>query len=187
MVEDLIDTAHWASGRLSLHTTLVDVRKAVADAAQDVTSAVAARGQELEVVVGPELLWVEADPDRFRQVLSNLLDNAINYTDAGGRIRLTAEGGDESVVVRVSDTGCGLGSEALAHVFDLFSQVRPVNSTGLGVGLSVVREIVALHGGRIEALSEGVGRGSDFVVTLPRMHVMMHPPDFCERSTSVSF
>ena len=100
-------------------------------------------------------------------MLSNLLANAMKYTGPGGRISLAADRRAAAVTLRVSDTGRGIDRQALAHVFDLFSQVRPAEGAGLGIGLSVVREIVALHHGRIEARSEGLGKGSEFIVTLP--------------------
>jgi signal transduction histidine kinase len=112
-------------------------------------------------------LWVDADPQRLQQVLTNLLLNASRYTDPGGRITLTAERSAATVTLRVIDTGCGIEPEALVHIFDLFSQVQPLQAAGLGIGLSVVREIVTLHGGRIEARSQGQGFGSAFIVTLP--------------------
>jgi two-component system CheB/CheR fusion protein len=93
-------------------------------------------------------------------VLSNLLHNAVKYTDPGGRISLAAGRQAGAVTLSVSDTGRGIEPEALLHIFDLFSQVRPSEATGLGIGLSVVREIVGLHKGRIEARSEGLGHGS---------------------------
>jgi len=167
LVEDLIDAARWAKGKLALRLQRVDVRQAVTDAALDATAAVAARGHDLVVSIASTPLWVDADPERLRQVLSNLLDNAVKYTDPRGRIHLTAARAKTTVTVRVSDTGRGLEPQALAHVFDLFSQVRPDESAGLGLGLSVALQIVTLHRGRIEARSEGHGRGSEFIVTLP--------------------
>jgi two-component system, chemotaxis family, CheB/CheR fusion protein len=115
-----------------------------------------------------EPLWVDADPQRLHQVLSNLLRNAVKYTDPGGRISLAADRKAATVILRVSDTGRGIESESLVHIFDLFAQVRrPSEAAGLGIGLSVVREIVTLHKGRIKARSEGPGHGSEFIVTLP--------------------
>lgn len=168
VVEDLMDATRWARGKVTLRTQRLDVRDVIRDAAQDVTAAVAERGHELVVATASEPLWVDADPQRLYQVLSNLLRNAVKYTDPGGRITLAADRGAETFTLRVSDTGRGIEPEALTHIFDLFSQVRrPSEVAGLGIGLSVVREIVALHQGRIEARSEGPGHGSDFIVTLP--------------------
>ena len=145
----------------------VDVRQLIAETASDVMAAVSARGQALEVSSAAEPLWVDADPVRLRQVLSNLLDNAIKFTEPGGRIRLAASRAGREAVVVVSDTGRGFEPQELTHIFDLFSQVRPDEGRGLGIGLSIAHEIVTLHKGRIEARSDGPSRGSEFVVTLP--------------------
>jgi signal transduction histidine kinase len=169
VIEDLMDEMRWACGKVTLRKQRIDVRQVLRDAALDATAAVAARRQELVVATGSAPLWVDADPQRLQQVLSNLLANAMKYTGPGGRISLTAYARDGATVTFVvSDTGRGLDHESLTHIFDLFSQVRPAEGAGLGIGLSVVREIVALHQGRIEARSEGPGKGSEFIVTLPR-------------------
>ena len=167
VIDDLIDEMRWACGKVTLRTQRIDVRQVLREAALDVTAAVVARRQELVVTTPSEPLWVEVDPQRLQQVLSNLLANAMKYTGPGGRITLAAEGEEAAVTVSVSDTGRGIDRQALGHVFDLFSQVRPADGAGLGIGLSVVREIVALHRGRVEARSEGLGHGSEFIVTLP--------------------
>jgi signal transduction histidine kinase len=112
-------------------------------------------------------LWADADAQRLQQVLANLLGNAVKYTARGGRVALACERTSETVRVTVGDTGCGIEAGALTHIFDLFAQVDGEGAEGLGIGLSVVREIVELHHGTIEARSEGAGRGSEFVVTLP--------------------
>lgn len=167
VVEDIIDAARWRRGKVSLRKQQLDVRDVIKDAAMDVQGAVIERRHQLVVATAPEPLWADADPQRLHQVLSNLLRNAVKYTDPGGRISLTADRGETTVFVRISDTGCGIEAEALPHIFDLFAQVRPAESQGLGLGLSVVREIVALHEGRVEARSDGPGRGSQFIVSLP--------------------
>jgi signal transduction histidine kinase len=167
VVEDLFDAARWAKGKLALRLERVDVRQAVTAAAMDARAAIEARGHELVVSTARSPLWVDADPERLQQVLSNLLDNAIKCTEPRGRIHLIATRVNATVTVRVRDTGCGLEPQALAHIFDLFSQVRPEQGTGLGLGLSVVLEIVTLHRGRVEARSDGHGLGSEFIVTLP--------------------
>ena len=173
VVEDLTDATRWASGKMSLRKQRLDVRHVIANAVADVASAVGARGLELAVAMPAEPLWANADPQRLQQVLSNLLRNAVKYTDSGGRISLTAERTAETVTLRIKDTGCGIDPEALPHVFELFSQARPSDSAGLGIGLSVAKEIVVLHGGLIAVASGGEGRGSEFIVTLLRAN----PPD----------
>ena len=167
VVEDLLDAARWACGKVTLRRHRLDVRDVLKEAAMDIAAAVAERQHELLVSTASEPLWVDADRQRLHQVFSNLLRNAVKYTNPGGRISLAADRGPGTATLRVSDTGRGIESEALPHIFDLFSQVSPSEDGGLGIGLSVVREIVGLHDGRIEARSEGRGYGSEFIVTLP--------------------
>lgn len=146
----------------------LDLRTIIADAAIDVASDVAEHDHTLDVHCGTVQLWVRADPQRLHQVFSNLLRNAIKYTDPGGHILLTAESGPLTVTARVHDNGHGIGAPGLARIFDLFTQIEP-STSGLGIGLNVVRQIVALHSGMIEAQSAGLGKGSEFVVVLPRV------------------
>jgi CheY-like chemotaxis protein len=133
-------------------------------------------GHELIVDVPPQPLYLDADVTRLGQALSNLLVNAAKYTDRGGRIRLTAERQGSDAVVTVADTGVGIPAEMLPHVFDLFTQVDGSTGRsqgGLGIGLALVKRLVEMHGGSIDARSEGVGRGSEFVARLP---VVIEPP-----------
>ena len=167
LIEDLLEAGRSARGTTVLQRQLVDVRQLIAETASDVTAAVSARGHALEVSSAAEPLWVDADPVRLRQVLSNLIDNAIKFTEPGGRIGLAASRAGRDAVVVVSDTGRGFEPRELTHIFDLFSQVRPGEGRGLGIGLSIAHEIVTLHKGRIEARSDGPSRGSEFVITLP--------------------
>jgi len=115
-------------------------------------------------------LWVSGDPTRLAQVLTNLLTNAAKYTPEGGHIRLTAAREDGAAVVRVRDDGAGIPQEMLSRVFDLFTQIGTAGNDragGLGIGLSLVRQLVELHGGTVAAFSDGPGQGSEFVVRLP--------------------
>lgn len=166
-VEDLLDETRWVRGKLSLRKQRVDLRQIVTAAATDVAGAVAAREHVIVVSAGDTPLWAEVDVQRLHQVLSNLLRNAVKYTEPGGRISLVTERTETTVRISVADTGRGIAAAALPTIFDLFSQVQPSEAIGVGVGLSVAREIVRLHNGRIEARSPGIGRGSTFVVTLP--------------------
>ena len=167
MVDDLLDAARLSSGKVSLITQRLDVREVMPDAAADSAPAAAERGQLLDVECGATPLWVNADPQRLYQVFSNLLRNAIKFTGRGGRITFSADGSSSRIAVRVRDTGRGIDSYALPRIFDLFAQVQPSAAGGVGIGLSVVREIVTLHRGRIDVRSGGLGHGSEFVVTLP--------------------
>jgi signal transduction histidine kinase len=167
LVEDLVDATRWARGKVTLHKRRVDLREIMSEAAQDVAAEVVERGHELIVAEVSEPIWINADRQRLQQVLSNLLHNAVKYTEPGGRIAVALESAASTITLRVVDTGQGIAADALTRIFDLFSQVRPDEGTGLGIGLSVVRDIVAQHGGSIEARSEGSGKGSEFIVTLP--------------------
>lgn len=168
MVEDLVDAARLKHGKVSLRLMRLDLRTVMADVAIDLAAEVTERKHTLEVDAGPLPLWVRADPQRMHQVFSNLLRNSIKYTDPGGTIMLTVEGGLNTVTARVLDNGHGMGAPGLARIFDLFTQVEP-STSGLGIGLNVVREIVGLHSGVIQAQSGGLGKGSEFVVVLPRI------------------
>lgn len=167
VIDDLMDATRWSSGKLSLRRQRLDVRTVVAEAAAGVATAVAARGHELVVGTPSEPLWVDADPQRLQQVLSNLLDNAVKYTPPGGHINLAADCTATDVTLRVVDTGRGIDRETLPHIFELYSQERPAEGEGLGIGLSVTQEIVMQHGGRIAVSSAGEGQGTEFVITLP--------------------
>jgi signal transduction histidine kinase len=128
------------------------------------------KGQHLAVTPPPRPIVVNGDPVRLIQVVSNLLGNAAKFTDAGGRIWISAEAADEQATVRVRDTGPGLEASELNSIFDLFYQLERTldrSARGLGIGLSLVRRLVEMHGGRVEAFSEGPGCGSEFVFRLP--------------------
>lgn len=167
VVDDLMDAARWARGKVTIRKERIDVREVIHDSGLDVQAAVNERGHELVVAQSTEPLWVDADRQRLQQVFANLLRNAVKYTDPGGRIWLAADREAAAITVRISDTGRGIDAEALPHIFDLYIQVQPAESAGLGIGLSVAREIIELHQGWIEARSDGPGRGSEFIVSLP--------------------
>jgi CheY-like chemotaxis protein len=133
------------------------------------------------VALPPETIELEADATRLAQVLSNLLNNAAKYTDPGGRIGLSAAWDNGWVTLRVRDTGIGIAQELLPRIFDLFIQADPAGTRGqggLGIGLPLVRSLVALHGGTVEAHSDGPGQGSEFTVRLPaRLQAVPVTPD----------
>jgi signal transduction histidine kinase len=167
LVEDLVDAARWANGKVTLRKRRLDLRDVMRDAAADVGPMADECAQELSVTVGPDALWIDGDSQRLLQAISNLLRNAVTYTQPGGRISMAVERIASTVRLHVVDTGRGIEAEALPRVFDLFSQTRPQEGNGLGVGLNVVREIVLLHGGTIEARSDGAWKGTEFIVSLP--------------------
>lgn len=170
LIDDLLDISRVTTGKIALRKERVELA-AVVDAAVEATRPeMEASGHALTVSLPPGPIRLEADPMRLAQVLHNLLSNAVKFTEPGGRIRLSAtrEGGE--VVLRVRDTGVGIAPEALPRIFEMFEQAHPSRESSarsLGIGLSLVRALVELHGGRVEALSQGTGRGSEFVVRLP--------------------
>jgi two-component system CheB/CheR fusion protein len=147
----------------------------VADAVEAVRALVADRRHELAITLPPQPIWLEADRARLAQVLINLLTNAAKYTEPGGRITVTAEPIDSEVLVRLRDTGVGIAPELLPRIFDLFTQGESPNG-GLGLGLALVRRLVEMHGGRVEAHSDGPGHGSEFHLRLPTCAPLALPP-----------
>jgi CheY-like chemotaxis protein len=129
-----------------------------------------AKGHEMSVTVPPEPIYLNADPTRLAQILTNLLDNAAKYMDKGGRVMLTATRQGHEVVFSVRDYGIGIDPKHLPRLFEMFSQLTPAlerSQGGLGLGLALVRGLVELHGGSVEARSAGAGQGSEFIVRLP--------------------
>jgi signal transduction histidine kinase len=171
LIEDLLDVSRITRGKIELRKEPVEFGHVIARAVESTGPLFAAGGHTLEVVGPPEPLWLQADPTRLEQVLANLLNNAAKYTEPGGRITLTAGREGQEVVLRVRDTGIGIPADMLERVFDLFTQAhRSLASSyqwGLGIGLALVRRLVELHGGSVQAFSEGPGTGSEFVVRLP--------------------
>ena len=170
LVEDLLDVSRIIHGKFILHKESVELGRVVAQAVETSRPNIDARRHELTVSLPPQSVRLDADPARLVQVLANLLNNAAKYTKEGGRIWLAAEVLDGQVVVRVRDTGIGISREMLPHVFDLFTQVEDAKERsqgGLGIGLAMVGRLVQMHGGTVHALSEGQGRGSEFVTRLP--------------------
>jgi PAS domain S-box-containing protein len=188
MVDDLLDVARVEQGRIALRPEAVDLAELARQAARTVLPAVEARGHELteEVVPGP--IWVHGDPTRLEQVLVNLLSNAVKYTPPGGRIRL--EVGPDPIEegcwrVSVEDNGLGLSPEMRGRVFNLFAQAERSldrKEGGLGIGLTLVRRLVELHGGSVEVDSPGPGQGSTFLVRLPASA----PPEPIDRADTTA-
>ena len=170
LVGDILDISRINSGKLRLHRQVVELAGIVEDALASCRPAMAARRQQFNLQMPVGRVEMFCDPGRLVQVLSNLLDNASKYTPEGGEIGFSADVADGTVVMTVSDNGIGITPEGLPHVFDRFVQDQHAvgfNGVGLGVGLLVVRELVAAHGGTVVAQSAGSGLGSQFVVTLP--------------------
>jgi PAS domain S-box-containing protein len=170
LVDDLLDVSRITQGKITLRRERVALDDVVSRAVETVRVALDERGHAFRVSLPPEPVQVWADPTRVAQVLANLLDNATKHTPPGGAIWLTAERVAEEVVLRVRDTGAGVAPELLPHIFDLFVQGdRALDRThgGLGIGLTIVKRLIELHGGRVEVRSAGVGQGTEFVVALP--------------------
>jgi len=171
LVDDLLDVSRIARGKVDLKRETVEIAQVAAKAIEMTSPLFEERMQALELNIPRQGLEVNADPVRLSQVISNLLANAAKYTPSGGRITVQAaeEAGD--IVLRVRDTGMGIAPDILPHVFDLFVQGRQAidrSQGGLGLGLTIVRNLVEAHGGRVSAHSGGLGHGSEFVVRLPR-------------------
>ncbi len=172
LVDDLLDVARVARGRLELKRRPTDLREAVDAALEAARPLVERAGHELGVELPERPLVVDADPERLAQVVTNLLTNAVKYTPPGGHVRLRAAALGATARLEVQDDGRGIDAALLPRVFQLFVQGRrdlDRAEGGLGLGLAIVRSIAELHGGRVEARSEGPGRGSTFIVELPLM------------------
>ncbi|MGH9323720.1 MAG: hybrid sensor histidine kinase/response regulator, partial [Vicinamibacteria bacterium] len=170
MVDDLMEVSRITRGRIELHREPVELSSIFQSALETAKPLIQAGRHELSTSLPPEPFTLRADPVRLTQVLANLLNNAAKYTSERGAIHLSARrvGGDVEISVR--DNGAGIGPEALPRIFDLFTQADySLGRTqgGLGIGLSLVRSLVEMHGGGVEARSEGPGRGSEFLVRLP--------------------
>jgi signal transduction histidine kinase/DNA-binding response OmpR family regulator len=169
LVDDLLDVSRITRGKIRLQREPVDVANVVAGAVETSRPLVQRHGHDLIVTLPQEPVRVMGDPARLAQVLANLLNNAAKYTPDGGRIWLTVEKENGEAVVRVRDTGAGIPKEMLAKVFDMFTQMDNSldrSQGGLGVGLTLVQRLVELHGGTVQAFSDGPGQGSEFVVRL---------------------
>jgi signal transduction histidine kinase/DNA-binding response OmpR family regulator len=170
LVDDLLDVSRITRGKITIQPILVDAIAIVAGAVETSGPLIAARRHNLTTELPSDALWVNADPTRLAQVLANLLNNAAKYTPEGGSIHVAASREDGEVVFRVIDSGVGIPRGMLRSVFEPFTQLdRTLDRSqgGLGIGLTLVKRLVELHGGRAEAHSAGPGAGSEFVVRLP--------------------
>ncbi len=171
LVDDLLDLSRVSSGKIQLQRQHVDVAGVIRRAIDVLRPLIRERHHTLSVQLKTEPLWVEADATRIEQVVQNLLHNAAKYTEPGGRIEISAVADASEAVIAVRDSGTGLSPELLPYVFDLFTQgSRTLDRSqgGLGIGLTLVRRIVEMHGGSVAASSQGVGCGSTFSIRLPR-------------------
>jgi CheY-like chemotaxis protein/two-component sensor histidine kinase len=170
LVDDLLEVSRITRGKIELRRERVEVDALARTAVEASRPLIDAARHELSIETPAEPLTVEADPVRLAQVLANLLNNAAKYTDPGGRIRLSVRRSGDGVLISVRDTGTGISAEMLPRVFDLFTQVDHSSvraQGGLGIGLTLAKSLVEMHGGTLEAHSDGPGKGSEFVVRLP--------------------
>jgi two-component system CheB/CheR fusion protein len=172
LVDDLLDVSRLMRGMVKIQKKQIELSWAVAHAVETSRPLIDEKGHELTVSLPTKPVCLDADLTRLTQVLVNLLNNAAKYTEAGGHIVLRAECAGDQVVIRVCDNGQGISADLLPHVFDLFTQGKRTlarSEGGLGIGLTLVKNLVEMHGGSVSVHSEGAGRGSEFTVRLPAL------------------
>ncbi|MEN0038792.1 MAG: ATP-binding protein [Cellvibrio sp.] len=170
LIDDLLEIARINSGKIELKNQRVDFTSIATTAVEAVLGQIESAGHKLEIQICDDTIWLDVDPDRIAQILSNLLTNAIKYTPARGHIILKAQLEGDFATISVIDNGVGIPQDALNQVFDMFSQVSQTKNHsqgGLGIGLSLVRSLVQMHGGTVIAQSDGEGKGSTFTLKLP--------------------
>lgn len=170
LIEDILDVSRVITGKLRLKMGPVDVAAVINAAIDSVQLAAESKGIQLEVTLDPSARNTIGDSSRLQQVVWNLLANALKFTSAGGRVEVKVDRADADVRITVSDTGCGISSEFLPFIFDRFRQADSTSTRvhgGLGLGLAIVRHLVELHGGTVQAESGGIGSGSTFTIRLP--------------------
>src|SRR5204863_5439676 len=170
LINDLLEVSRILGGRIQLHQEDLDARGIVQQAIETTRSIIDQNKHELTVSLPAEPTWLHADALRLEEVIVNLLNNAVKYTPKGGHIWLSLQQEGDRIVLRIRDTGVGIVPDSLPHMFELFTQApRSLDRSqgGLGIGLAVVRKLVEMHGGTVEAQSAGLGKGSEFTVRLP--------------------
>jgi CheY-like chemotaxis protein len=176
LVDDLMDVSRIVSGKLHLSMRRVHVSTVIHAAADVIRATAESKGVRLVVDLDPEIGATVADPDRLQQIVWNLLSNAVRFTPARGRVRVTAQRTASTIAIDVEDTGTGIAPEHLPHIFERFRQVDSTTTRahgGLGLGLAIVRHLVEAHGGSVSANSAGLGAGARFTVLLPISAVSM--------------
>jgi PAS domain S-box-containing protein len=170
LIDDLLDVSRITSGKVILRTERLPLYSVVATAVEAARPLIDAAGHRLDISLGSEPLWLDADPTRIAQVISNLLTNSAKYTRSGGHITLSAERQQNFAVIAVTDNGLGIPPEMMSTIFDMFTQVNRTldrSQGGLGIGLALVKRLVEMHGGSISAESAGTDRGSTFTLRVP--------------------
>jgi signal transduction histidine kinase len=172
-----MDVERLHAGKVVLSKQRISVQKMLRAATEALQHRCEEKQLQLDIIAPEVALWIDADPARLQQVFMNLLDNAIKYTPSGGRIWITASTEDVDVVIHFQDDGVGIPEAMLSRIFELFTQVRVQDApdqSGLGIGLALVKELVELHGGSVQAASNGAGHGSVFTVRLPLAPLHSH-------------
>ena len=171
LVDDILDVSRVTRGMIEIKLDIIDLRQVIIDAVEQITPQINARSQKLDIMSPPEPAIVKADKKRLVQIITNLLSNATKYTPKGGHLKLRLTLLQSEVVISVEDNGVGMAREFLPHAFEFFSQATRTSDRsegGLGLGLALVKNLVELHGGQVACRSEGLGKGSQFIIRLPR-------------------
>jgi len=179
LVDDLLDISRIATGRIALESHPVALETIIEQVLDGVQPALREKGHQLTVSIAPQPSYVLGDRARLVQALSNVMHNAVKYTDAGGRIALLVSHQDGQVAIEVRDDGVGIAAELLPHVFDLFVQSERTldrSQGGLGIGLSVVKRLIEMQGGSVGVSSDGIGHGASFTIRLPLIEAPATPP-----------
>ena len=181
MVDDLMDLSRIGRGDLEVHKETIELRLIVDQAIEVTQPQFESRRHRLSVRIQDDPILINGDPGRLVQLLSNLLDNAAKYTPKGGEISIVAECADENVCIRIQDNGIGISRDRIESIFDLYTQLNDSAKSaarGIGLGLTLVRNLAEMHGGVVEAASEGLGKGSQFTVRLPLIpRFSLKPPN----------
>ena len=187
LIDDLLDVSRVSQGKIELRKERIDIAAVIRAAVEASKPFIESAGHALTVVVPPESVWVEADHTRLAQVIANLLNNAAKYTPSGGRILLSAKSESDEVQIEVTDTGVGIPEDMYTKIFELFAQLDGPSGRahgGLGIGLALVKQLVEMHGGTVEAGSSGESTGSTFTVRLPTIQQeAVTAPERAERET----
>lgn len=179
LVDDLLDMSRISRGKLELRREPIELASVIHQAVETARPLAEAAHQLLSVTLPPQAIYLDGDPVRLTQVVSNLLNNACKFAGRHGHIQLTVERRDKQVAITVKDNGIGIPPYMLEPIFDMFLQVDQSlerSQSGLGIGLTLAKRLVELHGGNIKALSEGIGKGSEFIVSLPITIDQIAPP-----------
>jgi signal transduction histidine kinase/ActR/RegA family two-component response regulator len=187
LLDDLLEVSRITRGMLALRKRGVELHAVIDAALEAAQPLIVERRHTVTLDLPPEKLWFDADELRLAQIITNLLTNAAKYTDEGGAIRIAASRQGEDIVIRVTDSGIGIEQEALRDIFQMFTRVKAASArpaSGLGIGLALAKGLVELHGGSIEARSDGAGKGSEFTVRLPLGKFSAQPEETAPAATA---